>query len=76
MFLALKMHHLQPKQSITKAVEAKELMKKYNVSATQLPSIKAADKGLPEGAKVGDIIKIERKDDKGEKFLYYRIVVQ
>ena len=69
------MHQLQPKHAILKPNEAKELTKQFNVSTTQLPSMKSTDKALPAGAKIGDIIKIERKDDKGEKSLYYRIVV-
>ena len=74
-FSVIKMHHLQPKHTVVKQNEAKELQAQFNISASQLPVIKSADKALPSEAKIGDIIKIERKDDKGEKSAYYRIVV-
>ena len=69
------MHILQPKHSKMSEKEAKEIFKKYNVSSTQLPRIRIADKALPAGIKVGDIIKIERKGESG-KTLYYRVVVE
>lgn len=54
--------------------ETKELLIKLNVSRSQLPRINSTDVALPEGCNVGDIIKIERKED--DKInLYYRVVV-
>ena len=70
------MHALQPKHSKVGQSEAKEILKKYNISTFQLPRIKAADKALPKEAKIGDIIKIERKTAVGEKAFYYRLVVE
>ena len=69
------MHILQPKHSKLSEKEAKEILKKYNVSTTQLPRIKITDAALPPGAKLGDIIKIERKGEAG-KTIYYRVVVE
>ena len=47
---------------------------KLNVSKAQLPKIFSDDPALPEGCDVGDIIKIEKKnDDKIDT--YYRVVV-
>ena len=69
------MHQLQPKHSKLKPKEARDLLKKYNISPTQLPTIKAADKALPMEIKLGDIIRIDRKEISGEKVAYYRIVV-
>ena len=68
------MHQLQPKHSVLKQNEVKELLKKYNISHKQLPSIKSTDRGLPKDAKIGDVITIERKNEKGEKAYYFRIV--
>jgi len=68
------MHILQPKHSKLSKKEEKEMLQKYNVSALQLPQIKIIDPALPEGTKVGDIIKIERKSKEG-KTPYYRVVV-
>jgi DNA-directed RNA polymerase subunit H len=67
-------HILQPKHTILKQEEAEKLLEKYNVSFAQLPKIKIIDPALPEGANVGDVIKIERKDETGTH-VYYRVVV-
>jgi len=69
------MHILQPKHSKVSLSEAKTILAKYNISTTQLPKIKVADKALSSDIKVGDIIKIERKTTNGEKAFYYRLVV-
>ena len=54
--------------------EAQELLKRLNVSKSQIPRILNTDSALPEGCNVGDIIKIERvEDDKIN--LYFRVVV-
>ena len=67
-------HILQPKHTVLKSEEVEKILKKYNISLTQLPKIKVDDKGLPEGALVGDVIKIERKEE--DKInIYYRVVV-
>jgi len=68
------MHTLQPKHAKLKSDEVKKLLLKYDISLSQLPKIHADDPGLPEGCAVGDVIKLERKDeDKLE--IYYRVVV-
>ena len=69
------MHVLQPKHIILKREEAKKLLEKLNVSRSQLPKIKKNDSGLPKEAKVGDIVKIMRKNEKGEEVPYYRVVI-
>ena len=68
------MHILQPKHSLIKSVEAKKLLEEFKINKTQLPKIKKTDLALPLEAKVGDIIKIERKyEDK--KTLFFRVVI-
>ncbi|MFC1685548.1 DNA-directed RNA polymerase subunit RpoH/Rpb5 C-terminal domain-containing protein [Nanoarchaeota archaeon] len=69
------MHQLQPKHSKLKPEEVKKVLKKYNISSTQLPTMKVTDKALSVDVMAGDIIKIDRKDEKGEKIPYYRLVV-
>ncbi|MCU0642630.1 MAG: DNA-directed RNA polymerase subunit H [archaeon] len=68
------MHILQPKHSKLKPKEAQELLKKYNISLSQLPKIKANDPALPQGCVPGEVIKIERKDGDNVN-LYFRVVV-
>lgn len=69
------MHELQSKHSILKKEESAKLLEKFNISLAQLPKIKITDAALPEGSSIGDIIKIERKDDDGNASLFYRVVV-
>ena len=68
------MHILQPKHTKLNEKEAQELLKKYNISKSQLPKILATDAALPEGCQIGDIVKIERAED--DKInIYFRVVV-
>jgi DNA-directed RNA polymerase subunit H len=67
------MHVLQPKHIKLSHDEAEKLLTNLNISPTQLPKIRVNDPTLPEGAILGDIIKIERKPD-GKIALYYRVV--
>ncbi|GIU68712.1 MAG: DNA-directed RNA polymerase subunit H [Candidatus Pacearchaeota archaeon] len=70
------MHVLKNKHIKLSQKESEEILKKYNISKSQLPKILLGDPGLPEGCNVGDIIKIERKDEEtGEVNFYYRVVV-
>ena len=57
------MHILQPKHAKMKPEEVKTLLKKYNVSVSQLPKIKSTDNAVPENCQTGDVIKIERKSE-------------
>ena len=68
------MHILQPKHIKLKEDEVEKLSKELNISPVQLPKIKINDPTLPEGCKVGDIIRIERKDE-SETETYYRVIV-
>ncbi len=68
------MHILQPKHSKINEKESEELLSKLNISKSQLPKILSTDPALPEGCIVGDIIKIERRED--DKInIYFRVVV-
>ena len=68
------MHTLQPKHSKLKQEDALKLLAKYRISASQLPKIKIEDSALPEGCNIGDIIRIERKDE-DKTYEYFRVVV-
>ena len=67
------MHILQPKHVKLKPNEAQELLKKHNISLSQLPKIKSTDPALPENCNQGDIIKIERKEEDSAR-QYFRVV--
>ena len=68
------MHILQPKHVKLNEKEVEELLKKFNVSKSQLPKIISTDSSLPENTNVGDIIKIERKEE-DKTNIYFRVVV-
>jgi DNA-directed RNA polymerase subunit H len=68
------MHILQPKHTKLNEKDAQELLKKYNISKSQIPKILITDAALPEGCNIGDVIKIERvEEDKVN--IYFRVVV-
>ncbi len=68
------MHTLQPKHIKLKDEDVEKLINGLNISKIQLPKIKIDDIALPEDCKVGDVIKIERKDESGNVNSYYRVV--
>jgi len=68
------MHILQPKHSKLKSDEAQKLLSDLNISLSQLPKIKLEDPALPPGCRVGDVIKIEKKEE-GKTIVFYRVVV-
>lgn len=68
------MHILQPKHSKLSEKESKELLERLNISKSQLPKIYAVDPALPQECQLGDIIKVERKEE-DKTWLYYRVVV-
>jgi DNA-directed RNA polymerase subunit H len=67
------MHILQPKHSILKKEETEKVLTKFNISISQLPKIKITDPAIPQNSQIGDIIKIERKEE-NDTFVYYRVV--
>ena len=69
-------HFLVPKHEILSEDEVKELLKKYNVTKDKLPKILVTDPAVKAiGAKVGDVIKIERESPTAGISYYYRVVV-
>ena len=69
------MHILQPKHSKLSEKESAKFLSDLNISKAQLSKILSTDSALPEGCVVGDIIKIERKDEEGKINIYFRVVV-
>ncbi len=68
-----KMHVLQPKHTKVKDEEVQKILKKFDISLSQLPKIAKRDPALPENCEKGDVVKIERKGDVEE--VYYRVVI-
>ena len=67
------MHIFQSKTSKLKKEEIGKLLEKFNISLSQIPKINSDDAGLPFGCQIGDVVKIERKEELGGT--YYRVVV-
>jgi DNA-directed RNA polymerase subunit H (RpoH/RPB5) len=68
------MNTLQPKHIKLHEKEVNELLSRLNISKSQLPKILLNDPALPEGCSIGDMIKIERKEE-GELNVYFRVVI-
>ena len=67
------MHVLQPKHSKLREEEARLILKKFNITKSQLPRMDKTDPAISsiKDIKSGNIIKIERKDCKNP---YFRVV--
>jgi len=69
------MHILQPKHTKLNEKDAQELLKKFNISKSQLPKILQNDAALTNmNCAIGDIIKIERAEE-DKVNVYFRVVV-
>lgn len=69
------MHILQPKHTKLNEKEAQELLKKYNISKSQIPKILQTDAALVNmNCAIGDVIKIERAEE-DKVNVYFRVVV-
>lgn len=67
-------HHLVPKMEIMKEEDKQELLEKYKIDDGMLPKILSDDAAVSAlGAKVGDVLRIRRKDETGD-YDYYRLV--
>lgn len=70
-------HELVPKHRIMSEKEVEELLKKYGVTKKELPKILDSDPAVKAlGAKVGDVIEIQRESPVAGVIKYYRVVVK
>ncbi|OPY30206.1 MAG: DNA-directed RNA polymerase subunit H [Methanocella sp. PtaU1.Bin125] len=70
-------HMLVPEHTVLSEDEAAEILKKYSITAGQLPKIKTSDVVVKQmGAKPGDILKITRKSLTAGKAIAYRLVIE
>ncbi len=68
-------HFLVPKMEILSEIGKKNLLKKYNVSETNLPKMKSSDPAAKKLKAIpGNVVKIEREDPTA-KYNYYRLVI-
>ena len=70
-------HDLVPQHTIISEEEKKELFKKYDITADQLPKILDTDPVSKSiGAKPGQFIKVIRKSRTAKEAVAYRFVVE
>jgi DNA-directed RNA polymerase subunit H len=69
-------HSIIPKHEILDEKSAKDVLMTYGVDRSKLPKIKKTDPALPEGANIGDVIKITRDSATSGESIYYRVVVE
>ena len=68
-------HILVPKHTILSEAEAAELLEQLNITAVQLPVILVTDPVVKAtGAKVGQIVKIQRESPTGKAYYFRRVV--
>jgi DNA-directed RNA polymerase subunit H len=71
--LKLDKHSLIPKHTKLSDKEKEALLKKYNITLTELPKILKDDSAIQKlGVKAGDIVKIIRKSPTAGEAIFYR----
>lgn len=69
-------HELVPLHEILSEQESEELLKKYNITKSQLPQILESDPIAKKiKAKQGDVLRITRTSKTAGKSVFYRVVV-
>jgi len=70
-------HELIPEHSKVSEKEAKELLKKYNITIREIPKILVTDPAIAHlDVKEGDIIKIKRNSRTAGETVFFRGVVK
>jgi DNA-directed RNA polymerase subunit H len=69
-------HELVPEHTVLDDDELEDVLEEYNIKKTDLPKIKRLDSALPDGADVGDVVKVVRDSRTTERAVVYRLVVE
>ena len=69
-------HTLVPDHTLLDDGELEGILEEYNIQKTDLPKIKRTDPALPDGAGVGDVVKITRDSRTTDQAVVYRLVVE
>lgn len=72
----IKDHFLVPRHEILSDEQVREVLMRYRVDRSKLPKIFINDPALPEGAKIGDVVKITRRSETAGEAIYYRVVIE
>ena len=69
-------HELVPEHTLLTEAEVEEVLDEYDIDRTDLPKIKRLDPGTPDGAEVGDVVKIVRDSRTTDRAVVYRLVIE
>jgi DNA-directed RNA polymerase subunit H len=69
-------HDLVPDHTVLDEDEADAVLEEYGIKRTSLPKIRRRDPALPEEAKPGDVIQIDRDSRTTDVATVYRLVIE
>jgi DNA-directed RNA polymerase subunit H len=69
-------HELVPEHTLLDDEELEEVLDEYDIDRTDLPKIKRLDPATPDGAEVGDVVKIVRNSRTTDRAVVYRLVIE
>ena len=69
-------HTLVPEHTVLDEETVEDVLTEYDVERTDLPKITRRDPALPDGAEVGDVVKIVRDSRTTDRAIVYRLVVE
>ncbi|TSD09763.1 DNA-directed RNA polymerase subunit H [Haloglomus irregulare] len=69
-------HELVPEHEILDEEVLEEVLGEYDIDRTDLPKIKRLDPAIPDGAEVGDVVKVTRDSRTTDRAVVYRLVVE
>ena len=69
-------HELVPEHTRIDESEIESVLSEYDIKRAELPKIKRKDPAMPDGAEVGDVVKIVRDSRTTDKAVSYRLVIE
>jgi DNA-directed RNA polymerase subunit H len=69
-------HTLVPLHEILNESEAESILLEYHIQKSSLPQIKITDASLPDGAVIGDVIRITRDARTIDHAIVHRVVIE
>jgi DNA-directed RNA polymerase subunit H len=69
-------HELVPEHTRIDESEIESVLSEYDIKRAELPKIKRKDPAMPDGAEVGDVVRIVRDSRTTDKAVSYRLVIE
>jgi DNA-directed RNA polymerase subunit H len=64
-----------PESALLDDPAVEEMLADYGIDRTELPKIERTDPAIPDGAEVGDVVKIVRESRTTDEAVVYRLVI-